>query len=270
MPETTSAHRPDALTLSAFFLVVLLGGSNSVAIRFSNQELAPFWGAAIRFGTAALVFWLVLWWRQLKLPGLKDSAVIAVNGFLSVGVSFALLYWALLHVPVSLATIFISSSPLFTFLLAGPAPARAVPPASPGGRYRRCYRHDDCGQCPAGRRGHAPFHSGAAFGFHRCGGGECDFQDVFPEGQPGCDQCAFAFRRRNLSGRRFSHRRRSVDAAHQTGGALVHKSKNRRISSIWKPDLGNRAAFRHTEMGHFIECQTADQGLCRLGFQQSC
>ncbi len=115
MPESS---RPDRLTLAAFLLVVLLGGSNSVAIRYSNQELAPFWGAALRFVFAAAAFWIILWWRKLPLPNLKDSSIIALNGFLTIGISFALLYWGLLKVPVSLATIVIATSPLFTFLLA--------------------------------------------------------------------------------------------------------------------------------------------------------
>jgi drug/metabolite transporter (DMT)-like permease len=110
--------KPDRLTLAAFLLVVLLGGSNSVAIRFSNQELAPFWGAFLRFSIGACVYWLILLVRSVALPSPRDAAVIAVNGFLAIGVSFALLYWALLRVPVSLATIFISTSPLFTLVLA--------------------------------------------------------------------------------------------------------------------------------------------------------
>lgn len=118
MSETIRPQHTDNMSYIVFALVVLLGGANSVAIRFSNQELEPFWGATLRFGVAALFFWLILWLRKLKLPGLRDSAVIAVNGFLSVGVSFALLYWALLKVPVSLATIIISIGPLFTFILA--------------------------------------------------------------------------------------------------------------------------------------------------------
>lgn len=30
-------------------------GTNFVAVRFSNQELPPFWGAGLRFAAAALV-----------------------------------------------------------------------------------------------------------------------------------------------------------------------------------------------------------------------
>ena len=108
----------DKRTFVAFLLVVVLGGSNSVAIRFSNQELAPFWGAFVRFFFAGVVFWLIFLGRRMSLPGRRDVAVIALNGFLSTGVSFALLYWALQKVPVSFATVVISTSPLFTLLLA--------------------------------------------------------------------------------------------------------------------------------------------------------
>lgn len=114
----SSTHRIDTKTLMAFILVILLGGSNSVAIRFSNQELAPFWGAFLRFLPSALIYWMMFIGRKMELPNLRDSVVIAVNGFLSTGVSFALLYWALQTVPVSLATVVISTSPLFTLILA--------------------------------------------------------------------------------------------------------------------------------------------------------
>lgn len=52
------------------------------------------------------------------MPRLKDSAVIAINGFISTGMGFALLYWGLQTVPVSLATVIISTGPLFTLILA--------------------------------------------------------------------------------------------------------------------------------------------------------
>ncbi|MCB0100961.1 MAG: EamA family transporter [Anaerolineales bacterium] len=115
---TSSSFTFDKKTLAAFLLVILLGGSNSVAIRFSNQELAPFWGAFVRFFFAGSIFWLIFWVRRMSLPRRSDVAVIALNGFLSTGVSFALLYWALQKMPVSLATVVISTSPLFTLILA--------------------------------------------------------------------------------------------------------------------------------------------------------
>ena len=41
------------LPVLAFAGAVLLIGSNLVAIRFSNRELPPFWGAGTRFAIAA-------------------------------------------------------------------------------------------------------------------------------------------------------------------------------------------------------------------------
>jgi drug/metabolite transporter (DMT)-like permease len=114
----TSTQLPGNKVLSAFILVILLGGSNSVAIRFGNQELAPFWGAFLRLMPAALIYWAILFGRKMSMPTFKDSAVIAINGFISTGMGFALLYWGLQTVPVSLATVVISTGPLFTLILA--------------------------------------------------------------------------------------------------------------------------------------------------------
>lgn len=114
----TSTHLPDNKVLAAFVLVILLGGSNSVAIRLGNQELAPFWGAFLRLMPAALIYWAILFGRKMPMPTFKDSAVIAINGFISTGMGFALLYWGLQTVPVSLATVVISTGPLFTLILA--------------------------------------------------------------------------------------------------------------------------------------------------------
>ncbi len=47
---------PDQLALGAFVGAVLIGGSNFVAVRYSNRELDPLWGAGLRFALAAAVF----------------------------------------------------------------------------------------------------------------------------------------------------------------------------------------------------------------------
>ncbi|MCA1554697.1 MAG: hypothetical protein LC737_09995, partial [Chloroflexi bacterium] len=62
---SANASRPDALTLAAFALIILLGGSNAVAVRFTVAELPPFWGAALRFAPAALIFWAILLVRRI-------------------------------------------------------------------------------------------------------------------------------------------------------------------------------------------------------------
>jgi hypothetical protein len=47
--------RPDRVVLAVFAATVIVGGSNFVAVRFSNRELEPLWGAAIRIGAAGLL-----------------------------------------------------------------------------------------------------------------------------------------------------------------------------------------------------------------------
>ena len=102
----------------AFAIVVLLGGSNAVAIRFSHLELPPFWSAAIRFAAAAVVFWAIILVRRVKVPKGRALAGALVFGALNVGVSGALMYWGLVHLPASLAMTVLSLGPLLTFFLA--------------------------------------------------------------------------------------------------------------------------------------------------------
>ncbi len=47
---------PGPLTLASFLAAVLLGGVNFLAVRVSNEELAPLWGATLRFILAGAIF----------------------------------------------------------------------------------------------------------------------------------------------------------------------------------------------------------------------
>ena len=104
--------------LVAFLLFVLFAGSNGVAIRFSDLELPPFWGAASRFAVAALLFWAIVLVRREALP--RGRALIGTlsYGIVGVGVTFALIYWALVHVQPGRASIFLALVPLPTVFLA--------------------------------------------------------------------------------------------------------------------------------------------------------
>jgi drug/metabolite transporter (DMT)-like permease len=105
-------------TWLAFALLVLVGGSNAVAVRFSNLELPPFWGAGLRFGGAALIFWIIVLSRRIVLP--KGRALIGamLYGLLAVGASYAFLYWGLLRAPASLTMVVLAFVPLMTLFLA--------------------------------------------------------------------------------------------------------------------------------------------------------
>ncbi len=109
-----STHAP----LIAFVLFVLMAGSNAVAVRFSNLELPPFWGAASRFALAALLFWGVVLVQRIALPRGRALLGILLYGGVGIGLSYALIYWALVRVEAGMAGIFLGLVPLATVFLA--------------------------------------------------------------------------------------------------------------------------------------------------------
>lgn len=114
----TEERRPDRLTLAAFALLVLIGAGNAVAVRISNFDLPPFWSAGVRFGVASLVFWMVVLVRRVSLPGGRALAGVLAYGVLSFGLSYGLLYWALLEVQAGVAQIIVALIPLLTIFFA--------------------------------------------------------------------------------------------------------------------------------------------------------
>jgi drug/metabolite transporter (DMT)-like permease len=109
---------PDRLTLLAFALTVLFGGNNAIAVRFSNAELPPFFGAAIRFAAAALILFALVLILRLKLPRGRSLRGAMIFGVLAFGLNFALLYWSLLQVQAGLTMVILALTPLLTFLFA--------------------------------------------------------------------------------------------------------------------------------------------------------
>jgi drug/metabolite transporter (DMT)-like permease len=109
---------PRRSVLFAFFLIVLLAGANAVAVRFTVAELAPFWGAFLRFGTAALIFWAVVIFRRLPLPKGRALAGVLLYGFLSIGASYAFIYWGIRKIPAGMSQVLLALVPLVTFFAA--------------------------------------------------------------------------------------------------------------------------------------------------------
>ena len=97
---------------------MLIGGSNFVMVRFSNAELAPFWGAALRFlPAAALLFVAMGIWR---VPVPRGSALVGavIYGALNFGLSYGLSYVGLQRATAGTASVMIATVPLWTFFLA--------------------------------------------------------------------------------------------------------------------------------------------------------
>lgn len=104
--------------LTAFGLLVLIGGINFVAVRFSNQELSPFWGAGLRFATASLLLFIFVYLKRLSLPKGRALVGAILYGILNFGATYAFVYVALLQISAGLAAVMMSLVPLITIFLA--------------------------------------------------------------------------------------------------------------------------------------------------------
>jgi drug/metabolite transporter (DMT)-like permease len=121
MRETSSPApeaRPDRTTLVAFSAIVLIGGLNFVSVKFSNAELPPLYGAAVRFAAAALLFVVIARARKLTFPRGRALLGSAVYGVLSFGVAYAFLYFALTRLQVGVTSVIMALVPLLTLTFA--------------------------------------------------------------------------------------------------------------------------------------------------------
>jgi drug/metabolite transporter (DMT)-like permease len=114
----TRPCRPDALTLVAFAALVVLIGANPLAVRFTNREIPPLWGAGTRLAIAAIVFFGYVLIRRIRLPRGRDLRGALLFGVVQFGLGFGLGYWALVRVPASVAGVMLAAVPLFTLAFA--------------------------------------------------------------------------------------------------------------------------------------------------------
>ena len=109
---------PDRSTIIAFILTVLFAGNNAIAVRYSNVELPPFFGAAARFAVAAVILFGLLLILRLPLPRGRSLLGAVLFGVLASGLNFALLYWALEQLQAGLSMVILALVPLLTFIFA--------------------------------------------------------------------------------------------------------------------------------------------------------
>ncbi len=113
-----SRSGPAPKTLVAFGFAVLFGGSNFVAVRLSNRELPPMYGAGIRFAAAASLLFVIATVARIALPRGRSLRGALIFGTLNFFAGYALFYWGLQEVPAALAGVIFGAVPLFTFVLA--------------------------------------------------------------------------------------------------------------------------------------------------------
>ena len=112
------AMTDERLAATCFLAAAVLVGGNGVAIRFSNRELDPLWGAGLRFTLAAALLGLVMGLMRLELPRGRALWGAVLFGLLDVGAAFALAYYALVEVHAGFGMLLLAVVPLVTLLLA--------------------------------------------------------------------------------------------------------------------------------------------------------
>jgi drug/metabolite transporter (DMT)-like permease len=113
--NNSSVDRP---ALAAFVIAVIFLGVNFVAVRFSNRELPPFWGAALRFIIATLILFGIVHIRKIPLPQGAALKGALLYGLFSFAISYAFLYWGLTRVSSGMASVTFATIPLVTQLIA--------------------------------------------------------------------------------------------------------------------------------------------------------
>jgi drug/metabolite transporter (DMT)-like permease len=108
----------DRVVLVAFFAEAVLSGGNGVAIRFSNRELAPLWGAGLRFSLAAVLMVAIMAGLRLSLPRGRALIGSLLFGLFQFAGALGLYYYALVQVHAGFGQTVLALVPLATLLLA--------------------------------------------------------------------------------------------------------------------------------------------------------
>lgn len=118
MTDSRSPAGPPRVAVVAFAVTVVLGGTNAVAVKQTVQELAPFWGAGLRFAAAGLLLVVIVLATSRKFGRGRTLAGGALYGLLGFAASYGLLYTGIQQVPAGTVMVMIALTPLFTFGLA--------------------------------------------------------------------------------------------------------------------------------------------------------
>ncbi len=108
----------DRTVLAALITQSVLAGANPVAIRFSNRELAPLWGATLRFALGAVFMIAIMAALKLSFPRGRALTGSLLFGLFQFAGAFGLYYTALVHMQAGFGQTILALIPLVTLLLA--------------------------------------------------------------------------------------------------------------------------------------------------------
>jgi drug/metabolite transporter (DMT)-like permease len=104
-------------TLVAFLIGAVLSSGNPIAVKFSNVELDPLWGATLRFTLAAALMLVVMRALGLRFPRGRALLGAVLYGVFNFGLAFACLFYALVELGAGFLQILLAVIPLITLLL---------------------------------------------------------------------------------------------------------------------------------------------------------
>jgi drug/metabolite transporter (DMT)-like permease len=115
--QQRTGTRPDATTLIAFALLVVLAGGNAVGIDIAADELDPFWAASLRFAVSGLVFAALMAVRRVPLP--RGGALLGalLYGAFAFGAAFGIAFVAIPMTGAGAGQLLLGLVPLLTLLL---------------------------------------------------------------------------------------------------------------------------------------------------------
>jgi drug/metabolite transporter (DMT)-like permease len=108
----------ERIALISFVVGSVLAGGNAVAVRFSNRELDPLWGAGFRFLLAAVLGLAIMAAMRLAMPRGRALWGAVLYGALSFAGAFSLAYYALLRLHAGFGQTLLALVPLATLLVA--------------------------------------------------------------------------------------------------------------------------------------------------------
>jgi O-acetylserine/cysteine efflux transporter len=114
--EPSAAERSDRRTYPAFVAAAVLAGGSPVAVKISYSELAPFWGAALRFLIAFVILAAVIAVLRLPIPRGRALVGVLLFGLLQFGIPFMLIYWGLTEVTAGTTMVILAVVPLLTLI----------------------------------------------------------------------------------------------------------------------------------------------------------
>ncbi|MHC1737392.1 MAG: DMT family transporter [Ignavibacteriaceae bacterium] len=102
-----------------YVLICIIWGTTWLAIRIGLEDLTPVYSSGLRFLTAAILLFIIVKLRRIKLQTDKISmGIYLVQGIFTFLLPFGMIYWGQQYVPSGLASVLFSIYPFLVAIFA--------------------------------------------------------------------------------------------------------------------------------------------------------